>query len=134
MRVQSVLLRATALTLAFGVAPAHASMMVGEWFHGSWNCRIDGRPSKMTWRVVDDPQTSCRGDECTTTSGVTLRGRFSDNGSQYVPLRKTSSTAASLNFRHADGNPWRLNRRSANLADGYTTWQGQRYPLSCRKA
>lgn len=40
---------------------ANASLTVSQWYFGSWNCRIDGRPARMVWRVVDDPQTNVLG-------------------------------------------------------------------------
>ena len=36
-----------------------------------------------------------------------------------------------LNFRHADGNQWYLAKPEGNKATGWTTWNGQRYSLSC---
>lgn len=68
-----------------------ASQVASEWFFGLWDCNIDGRPAQMQWKVVDDPQTTCDGDVCSTTSGVRLIGRFSDNGNRWVPLGKRFS-------------------------------------------
>jgi Family of unknown function (DUF6006) len=62
-----------------------ASQAVG-WWGGNWNCNIDGRSARMRWNVVDDSQTTCNGNICSTTSGVRWQGSFSDNGSRWVPL------------------------------------------------
>lgn len=129
---------AAALLAALAAASpggAGASTMAGQWYHGEWSCRIDGRPARMSWRVVDDPRTVCHGDgTCTSTSGVAERGRFSDNGSRWVPLRRVSSDADTLVLRHADGNRWRLDAVGPRRAEGWTTWQGRRFPLSCARA
>lgn len=119
------------LTLLQATLPASASMVVREWYFGTWNCNIDGRPARMTWRVVDDSRTTCSGDVCSTTSGVAIRGSFSDNGGAWVPLTRVSSGTSFLSLRHADGNFWRLNVTGPGRAAGWTTWSGRRFPLSC---
>lgn len=109
----------------------HAGMTAG-WWGGSWNCTIDGRPARMQWSVVDDNQTSCSGGVCSTAAGASWKGRFSDNGSKWVPLTNARpGNQGGLYFRHADGNQWYLAKPAGNRAAGYTTWQGKRYPLSC---
>ncbi|MEH1821084.1 hypothetical protein FD723_01380 [Nostoc sp. C052] len=116
---------------------AKASQIAGEWFFGLWDCNIDGRPAQMQWKVVDDPQTTCSGDVCSTTSGVRLVGRFSDNGSAWVPLGKrfSSTKRQDLGIRYlgAEQDNWYLKYNShTKIADGWTTWRGKRYPLQCR--
>jgi hypothetical protein len=54
----------------------------------------------MDWLVLDDPQTKCDGDVCSTTSGVKVVGRFSDNGSAWVSLAKRSANSTSLSIRY----------------------------------
>jgi hypothetical protein len=128
---------AIALLAALAAAPAAASMIApsgGGWYMGSWTCRIDGRPARMVWRVVDDTQTSCRGDNCTTTQGAKLVGSFSDSGSRWVELRQTSASPQELKFLYAGTDRWFLRNEGSGRAKGYTTWQGNRYPLECRKA
>lgn len=111
---------------------ANASQMPGRWWSGSWKCNIDGRPARMRWSVVDDPDVQCSGDTCSRTSGVKWAGSFSDNGSQWVPLRNANEgTRGGLYFSHADGNRWYLAKPANNKAEGWTTWNGKRYPLSC---
>jgi hypothetical protein len=115
---------------------AQASQVVSQWYFGRWNCSIDGRPSQMQWRVVDDPQTSCSGDVCSTTSGVKVVGRFSDNGSAWVPLEKRYLRGNDFGIRYLGREPdnWFLRYNSSNRqAIGYTTWRGNRYPLQCRR-
>lgn len=118
--------------LALG-SSAQASMGVTQWYNGTWNCTIDGRPSVMRWRYVDDSQTNCSGGVCSSTSGVALRGSFSDNGSAFVRLTRIASNSTVLTMRHPDGNSWRLVMRAPGRADGYTTWNGRRYPLICNR-
>lgn len=121
---------ALAALLALPSAP-RASMVAG-WWGGSWKCNIDGRPARMKWSAVDASETSCNGDECTQTSGARWAGSFSDNGSKWVPLRYASEgNQGGLYFRHADGNRWYLAKPVSGKATGFTTWNGQRYPLSC---
>ena len=112
---------------------AQASMGVTQWYNGTWNCTIDGRPSVMRWRYVNDSQQTCSGGVCTSSSGVALRGSFSDNGSPFVRLTKISSNSTVLVMRHPDGNRWRLDMSVPGRAAGYTTWNGQRYPLVCNR-
>lgn len=132
-RQGSALVAALLAGLTVGSTPVGASQAVG-WWGGQWKCEIDGRPARMSWKVVDDPQTECRGDVCSTTSGVRWAGQFSDNGSKWVPLRDANNTAQDgLSFRHADGNKWHLARPVSGKAKGWTTWNGKRYPLACWK-
>jgi hypothetical protein len=117
---------------------AQAGLIASEWFFGLWDCNIDGRPAKMEWKVVNDPQTTCNGNICSTTSGVRLVGRFSDNGSAWVPLGKrfSSPQRQDLGIRYlgAEQDNWYLRYNSrTRIADGWTTWRGNRYPLQCRK-
>jgi hypothetical protein len=127
-------LTTTACGIALGLivsGPALAGLAPG-WWGGTWRCTIDGRPAMMKWVVVDDSQTSCNGDSCTTSSGVRWKGSFSDNGSGWVPLTNPrQGNQGGLFFRHADGNEWYLRRPEANRTTGWTTWNGQRYALSC---
>lgn len=126
-----------ALTVGVSVfpSPGTASMVAREWYFGNWDCSIDGRPARMQWRVVDDPQTTCTGNVCSTTSGVKVVGRFSDSGSAWVPLAKRWSNRAEIRIRYlgAEQDNWYLRYdRSARTATGWTTWRGNRYPLQCR--
>ncbi|MBX9403472.1 DUF6006 family protein [Lysobacter sp. BMK333-48F3] len=123
------------LVLALGTAhcaPAQASQ-VGGWWGGDWTCTIDGRPARMRWTAVDDTHVDCDGDEsCSQSSGARWRGRFSDNGSAWVALNNPRpGVRGGLFFNHADGNRWYLPRPSNGRSNGWTTWNGQRYPLSC---
>lgn len=112
-----------------------ASMVARDWYFGNWDCNIDGRPARMQWRVVDDPQTSCDGNVCSTTSGVKIVGRFSDNGSAWVPLAKQQSNRSQISIRYLgrEQDNWYLRYNSSSrTATGWTTWRGNRYPLQCR--
>lgn len=124
---------ATCATLGpLWLSPAAAGQVAGRWYDGMWNCNIDGRPARMRWRIVDDTQTHCDGDTCTTSHGATRKGSFSDNGSAWVPLTNPrNGDRGGLYFNHADGNRWYLARPVGNRSDGWTTWNGQRYPLAC---
>jgi hypothetical protein len=124
--------------LGFFVASDHtsASQVPLEWYFGNWDCNIDGRPAQMQWYVVDDPQTICSGNICSTTSGVRTVGRFSDNGSPWVPLERQWSTSSQLGIRYLgnEQDNWYLSYNSGTqVADGWTTWRGNQYPLQCRR-
>jgi hypothetical protein len=133
------LLAIAVIPIGLVVASSHAKagLAVREWFFGTWDCTIDGRPAQMQWYVVDDPQTTCNGGVCSSTSGVRVVGRFSDNGSAWVPLGKrfSSSQRNDLGIRYLGGEQdnWYLKYNpSTRVADGWTTWRGNRYPLQCR--
>lgn len=130
---RSLITIACGVALSFAVSnSATASQLVGRWWDGSWNCNIDGRPARMRWNIVDDSRTTCNGSICTTTSGVRRQGSFSDNGSRWVPLSDPrEGNQGGLYFRHADGNQWYLPKPTGNRTTGWTTWNGQRYSLSC---
>lgn len=124
------------LSLLVSAERSQASLVTSEWFHGNWNCTIDGRPARMQWYLVDDPQTRCNGNVCSTTSGVRLVGRFSDNGSAWVPLARRWSRGSELGIRYLgrEQDNWFLSYNSrSRIASGWTTWRGTRYPLSCQK-
>jgi Family of unknown function (DUF6006) len=134
------LLGLAVISVGFLVTPNHAkaSQAVTEWFFGTWNCNIDGRPAKMQWYVVDDSQTTCDGNICSSTSGVKVVGRFSDNGSPWVPLGKrySNSQRKELGIRYLgkEQDNWLLKFDSTTkVANGWTTWRGNRYPLQCKK-
>lgn len=119
-----------ALTAA-SISPAGAGSVTG-WWGGTWSCNIDGRSAKMKWVPVDDSQTSCNGDTCTTSSGARWKGSFSDNGSRWVPLTNPRpGDRGGVYFNHADGNRWYLPKPSGRQTVGWTTWNGQRYRLAC---
>jgi Family of unknown function (DUF6006) len=129
---RSLIAMSCGIALCFTVSsPVIASQAVG-WWGGNWNCNIDGRSARMRWNVVDDSQTTCNGNICSTTSGVRWQGSFSDNGSRWVPLTNPrEGHQGGLYFRHADGNQWYLPKPTGNRTTGWTTWNGKRYPLSC---
>ncbi|MBD2516612.1 hypothetical protein H6G93_16640 [Nostoc sp. FACHB-973] len=131
---RSLFTLSSAIALSFAIsAPSSAGTLSG-WWYGDWNCNIDGRPARMRWNVVDDSQTTCNGNDCWTSSGVRWNGSFSDNGSRWVALTDPrKGNRGGLYFRHADGNQWYLPQPTDNKTTGWTTWNGQRYPLSCWK-
>lgn len=119
------------LALAAQPQRAAASQAAG-WWGGEWKCNIDGRPARMSWKVVDAPQTSCDGDVCSTAASVRWVGRFSDNGSRWVGLRDArNSSMNGLYFRHADGNQWYLSAPAQGKTTGWTTWNSKKYKLVC---
>lgn len=121
-----------AVTLCLAIAAPAGAGMVSGWWGGDWTCNIDGRPARMKWFPVDAGETQCDGDTCSSTSAVRWRGRFSDNGAQWVDLnRPTQGNKGGLYFRHADGNRWYLPKPIGNKTTGWTTWNGQRFRLSC---
>ena len=112
-------------------APSSASMVTG-WWGGNWTCNIDGRPARMKWVAASVTEGSCDGNVCSQSQGAAWRGHFSDNGSRWVPLSNPRKGAqGGVFFRHADGNQWYLAKPVSNRSEGWTTWQGTRYRLSC---
>ncbi|NJR32921.1 MAG: hypothetical protein HC778_09120 [Chamaesiphon sp. CSU_1_12] len=121
------------LTLSLGIS-AQASQVPSQWYFGKWDCSIDRRPAKMQWLVVDDPQTSCSGGVCSSSSGVKVVGRFSDNGSAWVPLSKNYVRGNDFGIRYQGAEPdnWFLRYNpSTKVASGWTTWRNNKYPLQC---
>jgi hypothetical protein len=125
------------LAILPGTNSAHASQAASQWYFGNWNdCKIDGRPAKMQWKVVDDSQTQCDGNICQSTSGVKVVGRFSDNGGNWVPLsvRYNRTNEVGIRYLGREQDNWVLRYNpNSRVATGYTTWRGNRYPLSCRR-
>ncbi|HEX8574368.1 MAG TPA: DUF6006 family protein [Allosphingosinicella sp.] len=128
MRIQWLL---TAALLA-ATAPATASTVPGGWFIGDWRCTLDGRQTRMTWRIVSVDYGRTDGEVGTSVAGAEYRGRFMDGGT-WTDLTYGRATSTTLNFRHSDGNAWFLRRISATQARGNSTWNGRPYPLSCTK-
>ena len=131
---RSLITMSCGIALCFAVSSPIIASLAGGWWGGDWNCNIDGRSARMRWNVVDDSQRTCNGNICSTTSAVRWKGSFSDNGSRWVPLTNPrQSNRGGLYFRHADGNQWYLAKPAGNRTKGWTTWNGQRYPLLCWK-
>lgn len=135
-KLQQILMGLAIFPLAFGYCggDALASQAVSQWYFGKWNCTIDGRPAKMQWLVIDDPQTSCSGGVCSSSSGVKVIGRFSDNGSAWVPLSKRYLQGNEFGIRYLgqEQDNWMLRYTpKSKIASGWTTWRGNRYPLQC---
>jgi hypothetical protein len=100
------------------------------WWGGFWACTIDGRPARMKWGAASDSPAA--GSMLSISHPARWKGSFSDNGSRWMPLvNPREDTKGGLHFRHADGNLWYLARPVNNRTAGWTTWNGQRYPLSC---
>ena len=131
------------ILIGFGLLPlvlgcfgssAQASQVVSQWYFGKWDCSIDGRRAKMQWLVVDDPQTSCSDGVCSSSSGVKVIGRFSDNGSAWVPLAQRYLRGNDFGIRYLgnEQDNWLLRYNpSTKVANGWTTWRGNKYPLQC---
>ncbi len=131
-RIYGVFAVALIAALTGGSPPAQAGTAPGGWWGGNWSCTIDGRPARMRWMIVNVNSGSCNGDTCTSSEGAAWRGRFSDSGSQWVTLSSLRpSGGGGIRFNHADGNTWFLPKPVNNRSKGWTTWQGQRYPLAC---
>ena len=120
------------LPLFMASAPAAAGTVAGGWYMGDWNCTLDGRPTRIVWRIVSVDYGSSDGDIGTSVAGAERRGRFLDGGS-WANLTFVRATADTLNFRHADGNNWFLRKGAGNQAAGFSTWNRRRYPLTCTK-
>ncbi|WP_407571836.1 DUF6006 family protein [Deinococcus altitudinis] len=110
-----------------------ASQVVHAWYFGDWSCVIDQRAGRMLWKVVDDPQTTCRGGVCSSTSGVAVRGWFKDGNGGWVSLIQRSASGNDLRFTYTgDFTRWFLRYDPATgVANGNTVWRGNTYPLNC---
>ena len=122
-----------ALTLLSTLASSHASQVARAWYFGTWSCVIDHRAARMVWQVVDDPQTSCSGNICSTSSGVAVRGWFKDGAGPWVKLVNRSASGADLRFTYTGDNTRWFLRYDPNtgVATGNTIWRGNTYPLQC---
>ena len=47
------LIVATLLAATTHGGPAAASQAPGAWYMGDWQCTLDGRPTRMSWRIVE---------------------------------------------------------------------------------
>jgi len=112
---------------------AGASQLVG-WWGGTWTCDIDGRPARMKWIVVEPGVNMCddQGRNCVMNHELRWQGGFADNGSRWVSLTQPRlGDKGGMFFHHADGNRWYLAKPKGERTTGWTTWNGQRYRLSC---
>ena len=125
----------SSLALLSLVGLGQASQVASQWYFGTWNCNIDGRNAQMVWKVVDDPQTSCSGGLCSSSSGVAIKGWLSDSGSRWVPLESPRTVGNDFRFTYTgDRTNWFLRYNpSSRSTVGNTVWQGKAYPLSCVK-
>jgi hypothetical protein len=130
--IRRVALGLVAATAIQAISDGASASTANGWWHGTWSCNIDGRNARMHWDVVSVTDGDCDGDVCWQSQSAEWRGYFSDSGSAWVPLTDARlASRGGMYFNHADGNRWYLARPEGNRASGWTTWQGQRYPLSC---
>ncbi|GAA4009583.1 hypothetical protein GCM10022631_22620 [Deinococcus rubellus] len=122
-----------ALALLTVTATSHASQVASAWYFGNWSCVIDHRAARMVWQVVDDPQTSCSGNVCSSSSGVAVRGWFKDGSGPWVKLVNRSASGSDLRFTYTGDNTRWFLRYDPNtgVATGNTIWRGNTYPLQC---
>jgi Family of unknown function (DUF6006) len=108
-----------------------------RWYLGAWSdCRLDGRPARMQWRVVPAPPPLCRGNVCNKTAGLRILGRFSDNDSAWVPLAIRFARGNELGIRYlgAEQDNWSLlYNPGTKVAKGFVNWRGKSYPIECRR-
>jgi hypothetical protein len=128
--VRKSLFLSSLLILVSPSTPVSASTTSGGWYVGNWNCTLDGRPTRMNWKVVSVDY----GGEGTSEAGAEMRGQFWDRDGPWVSLKRLSAGADWLRFKHADGNTWYLRKTSNKEAKGHSTWNGQKYPFNCVKA
>ncbi|ULH18321.1 DUF6006 family protein (plasmid) [Deinococcus sp. KNUC1210] len=114
---------------------SHASQVANAWYFGHWSCVIDHRAAQMVWEVVDDPQTSCNGNICSSSSGVAVKGWFKDGNGPWVKLINRSTSGTDLRFTYTgDSTRWFLRfDPNTQVANGNTMWRGNTYPLNCAK-
>ncbi len=122
-----------ALSLAVS-ASAPASTVSGGWFEGRWGCTLDGRPTRMEWRIISVNSGGNNGDgTASNVAGAEMRGRLWDRDGPWRSLTRISSNQSEIRFRHQDGNLWYLRSGPPGQAQGHSTWQGKRYPFTCAK-
>jgi Family of unknown function (DUF6006) len=122
--IRQTLLALSILAATLAAAQSAQASYAAKWFDGNWDCKIDGRSAKMTWRMADDMPNS------------KYLGKFSDSGGAWVPLSELSSNSNTLSLRYLGGEPatWGLTYApQQRSAVGFTTWRGKKYPLSCTK-
>ena len=120
-------------TLALSVPSVHAATASRIWWDGTWNCRLNGRPAQMRWRVVNNPREVASGTTGPgATTGLKRVGSFSENGGPWTDLRDPrQANDGGLFFRSANGNRWFLARAERGRTTGWATAQGKRLPLVC---
>ncbi|KYC37296.1 hypothetical protein WA1_47645 [Scytonema hofmannii PCC 7110] len=124
---------------------ANSSLVAKEWFFGLWDCNDGGRPAKMHWYTVNDPQTTCNGNVCTHTSSVKVVGGVShNNGASWVPLAKRWSKNSELltdywylnyNNNTLSANGWSKRDPRRQFLFNWEWWKfpNERKPLQCQK-
>lgn len=113
---------------------AFASQSRGMFYHGTWNCKLDGRNSQMVWKVANDTRTTCNSKGvCSVTHGVKDVGSFRDSTGPWVSLTPLGVSHQSITFRHADGNKWYLANTGTRKMSGHSTWMGKQYSLTCQR-
>lgn len=134
--LQTSLLGITAVSTTSYASPAY----LPAWIKGEMNCKIDGRPAKMTWKIENRYEGNCdsSGEYCTQAEYAVSVGSFSDNGGQWIPLESRGSrnngNTFLIRYKGAEPDNWELTFvPSTEVATGWTTWRGNRYSLSCWK-
>jgi hypothetical protein len=135
--------------LAFGalgaVAPVHASQYVSPWFEGQWFCDIEGSRDRLGVRytIRDVPNTSCRGDRCSTSgyrfipqASVRLSSWNQAHAGQFVVDHGSYITFYFLgdNKHFVRLDKPRRTGRHRRPAFGVLAQGGRNWRLSCRKA
>lgn len=134
-----ILLQTSLLGMTAVSTTSYASLIdFPRWASGDMNCKIDGRPAMMKWRLVDDPVINNGDGTSTSSSGVTAVGHFSDNGGPWVSLgsrgTRNGGNTFLIRYQGAEPDNWELTFvPSTEVATGWTTWRGNRYTLSCWK-
>ncbi|HRJ53760.1 MAG TPA: DUF6006 family protein [Candidatus Thiothrix moscowensis] len=130
--------------LVISSASYASSANLPDWINGEMNCKIDGRPAKMQWRVETRYETTCDtfGRNCSQAAYAVSIGSFSDNGGSWVPLesRGTGNGGNTFFIRYLGEQPnnWELSFIPAReIAQGHSVWRAGtynvRYDLECWK-
>lgn len=141
-------LRTPMLCLTFGLLGTATASFLPErytpWL-GRWMCNLDGRNSTLEFFALDEPNVSCSGDICTSTSGnVTLAGVAIDaSGSRKSlalrplnakdPKANNGTQILALSYNRTDDWLLLLHTWDKRYASGFTTWNGNIYGLQCKK-
>ena len=106
---------------------------------GRWFCTLDGRPTAFDFKRETRSVYTDNGDGTTTVAAggrVVDTGWFWDRGN-WVRLHDIRWTRdGDVWFKHPDGNQWHMSTvgRPGQGLNGYSTWNGKRYPLSCSRS
>lgn len=136
-----IALQANLLGMTVVTSTSYASTTnLPAWIRGDMNCKIDGRPAKMIWKIENRYETNCdpSGQYCSQAEYAISVGSFSDNGGAWVPLANNGTRNGGntflMRYQGAEPADWELTfSPNTEVAKGFTMWRGNPYRLECWK-